>query len=177
MFMIKRCFIAVDLPRVVKEKLREEQEELKNLFEGEAVKWVKEENLHITLLFLGVVKDEKEIIENLKKIKASSFSVKIKELSYFPKDKKEAKMIWAVVDSEGLKSLAKKIGGSSEITPHITIGRVRRWEWQKVSLGLIPDIQEPLDVNFKVDSFFLIESKTRRSGPDYDIIEEFKLEK
>ncbi len=175
--MIKRCFIAVDLPKDVKEKLKEKQEELKDLFEGDAVKWVKEDNFHITLLFLGLVKDKEKTTEELKKIKASPFSVKIKELSYFPEDKKEAKMIWAVVDSEELKSLAKKINSNLETTPHITIGRMRRWEWQKMSLDLVPDIQELLNMDFKINSFLLIESKIKRSGPDYDIIQEFKLEK
>jgi RNA 2',3'-cyclic 3'-phosphodiesterase len=173
--MIKRAFVAIDLPKDVKEKLREKQEELKNLFEGDAVKWVKEENLHITLLFLGVVKDKEKTVEELSKIKEKPFLVELQDLLYFPEDKKDAKMIWVKVESQDLKSLAEKIGGSSEITPHITLGRIRRWEWQKISLELTPEIQEHLGLSFKVDSFFLIESKTRRTGPDYDIIKEFKL--
>jgi 2'-5' RNA ligase len=172
---MNRAFIAIMLPGEVKKKLREKQEEIKSLLEGDPVKWVEEENLHITLLFLGAVKNKEKLIEKLKEVKQKSFSVGIKEVCYFPEDKKEAKMIWVTVDDEEIKNLLEKIDSSLEITPHITLGRIRKWEWQRVPPECIPDIEEQLEVNFKVESFSLIESKIRRKGPDYDIIEEFKL--
>jgi 2'-5' RNA ligase len=94
---------------------------------------------------------------------------------YFPEDKKEAKMIWATVDDREIKNLLEKIDSSLDVIPHITLGRVRKWEWQKMSPECVPDIEEQLEVSFKVESFSLIESKIRRKGPDYDVIEEFKL--
>ncbi|MCF7845277.1 MAG: RNA 2',3'-cyclic phosphodiesterase [Candidatus Pacebacteria bacterium] len=172
---MNRAFIAITLPREVRERLKEKQEEIKMLLEGDSVKWVEEENLHITLLFLGVVKNKEKLIEKLKKVDQSSFSVEIEEVCYFPEDKREAKMIWANVNDKEIKNLLEKIDDSLEITPHITLGRIRRWEWQKMSLEAVPDIEDYLGVSFKVESFSLIESKTRRKGPDYDIIEEFKL--
>jgi 2'-5' RNA ligase len=172
---MKRAFIAITLPKDIREKLRLKQEEIKSLLEDDPVKWVEEENLHITLLFLGAVKDKEKLIENLREVEKKSFSVEIKEVCYFPKDKREAKMIWVTVDDKEIKSFLGKIDTSLDVLPHITLGRVRKWEWQKMPLEYIPDIEERFGISFKVKSFSLIESKTRRKGPDYDIIEEFKL--
>ncbi|MEA2092498.1 MAG: RNA 2',3'-cyclic phosphodiesterase [Patescibacteria group bacterium] len=172
---MNRAFIAIILPEEVKKKLKEKQEEIKDLLEGDSVKWVEEENLHITLSFLGVIKNKEKLIEKLREVDEKSFSVEIKEVCYFPEDKKEVKMIWVNVNDKEIKNLLKEIDGSLDITPHITLGRVRKWEWQKMSPESIPDIEDYLEISFKVESFFLVESKIRRKGPDYEIIEEFKL--
>ena len=51
----KRIFIAVELSDIVKEKLKETQNVLYD--SALSIKWVEEENFHITLKFLGELKE------------------------------------------------------------------------------------------------------------------------
>jgi len=53
------------------------QEEFKDIIEG---KWVEEENLHLTWVFLGDLKDEKPIINKLQKISPLESEVGIEEV-------------------------------------------------------------------------------------------------
>jgi len=56
------------------------QEDFKDIIEG---KWVKEENLHLTWVFLGDLKNENPIIDKLKKISPLESEVGIEEMGYF----------------------------------------------------------------------------------------------
>jgi len=57
-----RLFIAIEIPKESKESIRN----LENLIDTNAsVKWVKKENLHITLKFLGEVESSSPIEEIL----------------------------------------------------------------------------------------------------------------
>lgn len=53
---VKRCFIAIEIPEKIKNKLADIQQRLKSW--PARVKWVEEENLHLTLKFLGDLRPE-----------------------------------------------------------------------------------------------------------------------
>ncbi len=184
--MFKRLFFSIDIPDTAKEKIILYKKNLeKSLSRG--VKWVRDENLHITVLFLGQIKESlvDKLLENIESVKEKPFEVTIGNVSYFPKEKTNAKLIWADIESLGIKRLEKRIKGvlSSEFKvktnltfiPHITLGRIKQWEFQKMPLYEIPDIDDDLSLNFKVTTFNIIESKTKKEGPSYHILKSFNL--
>ena len=56
-----RTFIAIEIPRVVQKQVSQVEEQLRH--PQTEVRWVKEENIHLTLKFLGDI--EEETIEKL----------------------------------------------------------------------------------------------------------------
>ena len=73
-----RCFISIELTDEIKSKLARLIENLKEGYPS--IKWVKPENLHLTLKFLGDVSEDKieaiaKIIEESKKNIQSFFIV------------------------------------------------------------------------------------------------------
>ncbi len=188
--MTKRLFIAVKPSGEVREELEERKEEMKDSFPSRAIKWASKENLHITLAFLGnVYKDRIDLLkEDLGKIEASPFSLILNEITYIPSERRKAKMIWAKGESSDMVSLQKKIEKAladshvvnfsperKEFTPHITLGRMRSWEWQRLPLVKIPILEEGLEVSFSVSFFELMESKLKKEGPEYISIAKFYL--
>lgn len=189
--MAKRIFLAVNLPTNIRKDLFLFQSELKEAFDKKAVKWVNKDNLHITLLFLGFVKKEKVpfLQKKLSSFKNKKFSVEFDKITYYPENKKSAKIIWAQGKSRELcelrekicKALSKDFPISSvcdekEFKVHVTMGRIRRWEFEKTSLSAIPEISQEVNLSFDVNSFVLLESKLKKGGAEYKLIEEYKLD-
>lgn len=101
-------------------------------------KSVEPHNLHFTLQFLGEVSKEQseKIIEVLKKIEFSNFTVDFRGVGAFPK-MKFPRVIWIGTDENGgraLIDLAKKIESSltplgfksdKPFKPHITVFRIK----------------------------------------------------
>jgi len=92
--MRKRIFIAINLPEEIKKKLSEYQSKLPDL----PIRWVKKDNLHITLVFLGYLNDE-EILEVCKITEEaasqnSSFFINLKKICYGPPKKMPPRMVW-----------------------------------------------------------------------------------
>jgi 2'-5' RNA ligase len=131
-----RVFIAIELPQ----KVREELAQLGQYFSLKKTKWVKEENLHLTLKFLGNLAEEKvEVIEKALKEKISSFpsfSFFTGDFGAFPTPKR-ARVIWV-----GVEKGAEKVSGLAELVdqaltrlgldlekrqfhPHITLARLK----------------------------------------------------
>ncbi len=188
--MTGRFFIAINLPPETQKKLEEKKQEIARLFPLNAVKWTKEENLHITLAFLGSVstKNIETLIEDLESVKEKTFLLSLNEVCYFPYNKRKAKMIWAKGERAKIKSLHKKIEKAllyssalnynpekRDFTTHITLGRIRSWQWRRLSLFQIPVLEENISLKFPVENFSLMESKLSKKGPSYKKIKEFKL--
>ena len=152
-----RIFVAINLPENIKGKLLSYKEKWPEL----PVKWTKKENLHITLFFLGNI-FEKELMNVLKEtqefaLKTSPFIVKLDKISYFP-NKQRAKYIFAT-------------GGKY----HITLGRIKPWEFRRIEEEDVPEISEDINLDFGVDSIEVMESFLKRSGPEYATLQSYKL--
>ena len=117
--------------------------------------------MHITLKFLGNVWDEDlpDVLEETKKLalKTSPFAVKLDKIDYFP-SKERAKYIFAT----GRKY-------------HITLARLKQWQFRKTDLEDVPEIAEDIDIDFDVGSIEVMESALKRSGSEYTILKSFKL--
>lgn len=186
--MRHRIFIAINLPEEIKKELGSFRLKWPEL----PVRWTKKENLHITLVFLGYVRDEEllEIFEAVKEAAAKNqpFFINLKEICYGPTNKKTPRMIWV----KGEKSMAlSKLQADLEnaltgripqfekenraFSPHITLGRIKSWEFKRMEPEERPEIKEEISLGFEVNSIEIMESKLKPKGPDYFVLESVVL--
>jgi len=187
--MNHRIFIAVNLPEDARKKLAEYQEKWPDL----PVRWTKQYNIHITLVFLGYVADN-DILEICKTVedivsKNQSFSIKLNRIMYGPPKKIPPRMIWA--EGEKSKELGKlqselenalfdvPIKGvkaeNRPYTPHITLGRMKTWQWKQLEPEEKPEVDEEISLTFDVNSVEVMESFLKNGGPDYTVLESYPL--
>lgn len=189
--MHQRIFIAINLPEDIKKGLGYFQEKWPEL----PCRWTKKENLHITLTFLGYLRDEEllEVLKITKEVAArnSSFSINLKKICYGPPKKVPPRMVWTEGEkSEKLEKLQKDLENSlltasikglkPEVRPytaHITLGRIKAWEFRQIEPEERPEINEEINLSFEVNSIEIMESQLKRGGAEYTILGSFKLKK
>lgn len=183
-----RTFIAIELPREIKDSLASLQEQLKK--SGADVKWVEPQNIHLTLKFLGEIDDKKldkitNVLEAVAKDR-SSFQIYITSCGAFPKID-YPRVIWVGIErgdketkeiSKDLEEKLATIGISKEDRPfssHITIGRLRSpLKREKLVLDLKAKEnnlgQEHWE--FTVTKIILFKSTLTPKGPIYEVLKE-----
>lgn len=191
--MKKRIFIAINLPDSVKEKLREFEEEWKDF----PCRWVKPENIHLTLYFLGYVEEENipSIVGVCEKVvgKSRPFSLTVKDTIYGPTDNKP-RMIWVRIEnSQELVDLQRQISRELRELPfyikqetrpfraHLTLCRFNSFDlkkWSPPNGGVdseLPDIHTEIQETFTVSTVEVMESKIARGGAEYFVVKSVKL--
>jgi len=76
----------------------------------------------------------------------------------------------------GLSSEVKGEKGRG-FSPHITLGRLRQWEFRKIEPEERPNINEEINFGFEVTSIEVMESNLRKGGAEYSVLESHKLGK
>lgn len=177
-----RCFIALDLPREVINRIKEIQETIKkkNFFYG---KFTEPENLHLTLKFLGEISEQEigEVKKRLQKINLKEFEASLGELGVFSKE--FIRIIWVKLQGEGLWKLQEEIdnilGGlfvsEKRFMGHITLARVKKIINKQELIDYLKNIKIK-NLRFKVDRFFLKKSELFSEGPVYNDIEKYTLQ-
>jgi 2'-5' RNA ligase len=183
-----RLFVALDIPEEIRERLRQYAERVQS-FALDA-RWARIESLHVTLKFIGEVKDEKlaAIKSALAQIKARPFQVEFKEIGFFPAPK-SARVFWAGVSAgEELAQLAsateaavEKLGIAREnrpYHPHLTLARAP--EGMRHCFRLLQErlsAEEPPHFGtMTAQEFFLYQSQIMRGGARYTKLQRFPLE-
>jgi 2'-5' RNA ligase len=182
--MWHRIFIAINLPEEIKNKLAEYQSRWQEL----PCRWTKKENLHITLEFLGYLTDEEliKLCQKTRKIAARKnvFTVRLNKICYGPPKKVLPRMIWAMGEriKEGDEAKASSSRFASlrsarvfNFVPHITLGRIKTWQFKQIEPEERPKIDEDINLNFEVNSIEIMESQLKRTGPKYTVLESFQL--
>ncbi len=180
---LHRIFIAINLPEDTKAKLLAYQERWPEL----PARWTSKDNLHLTLAFLGNTSDQEleEICSRMKTIgeRHKSFTLTLNCIMYGP-DEKKPRMIWALLEkSPELSALQKDVEKTLEqhdnesFLPHLTLARLRTFELQRMEPEELPDINEEISVSFEVQSIEVMESKPKRSGSEYIVIQNFMLKR
>ncbi|MEM2900186.1 MAG: RNA 2',3'-cyclic phosphodiesterase, partial [Thermoplasmata archaeon] len=130
-----RGFISIDIGNSL--KLNGLVEELER--SGADLKFVENENIHLTLKFLGDTREE--LISEIKEIMAESvegiepFKIKFKGVGVFP-NQKYVRVIWIGIEEPSkIEKIAKKLDDKlnligfkrdeNEFTSHVTIARVK----------------------------------------------------
>jgi 2'-5' RNA ligase len=185
-----RLFVAIELPEEIREFLSE-LTSFKSPVEG--VNFVQKENFHITLKFLGEVKESliPEITNKLNKIASefSDFTLNITHPGVFP-DKSKPRVIWiGTENTDIMKTMAKKIDEElsqfgfqreeRDFKSHITLARVKnpkngKYVFEKV---LKKFSEKSLEFSFQIKEFVLMKSTLTPKGSVYDVLQRFSLVK
>jgi 2'-5' RNA ligase len=179
-----RLFVAIEIPNEVRESLAAFLKELRGI--APQAKWVRAENLHITLKFLGHTEPTKlrAIEEALASIRdAQPVTLDFRGLGFFPNEKR-ARVFWVGMEAssnlkvlaEGIDQRVHKLGYPLEdrpFTPHLTLARLE-------PPGLPPKLGSAAKENavrtfgsFAAHEFHLIESRLKPTGAEYTTLQSF----
>lgn len=172
-----RTFLAVSLPKETQSDLGQEIEKIKSTLPDWQVNWVKPENLHLTLIFLGWISEEN--IETLK----TEVSTALKDFLTFEVSTGElstlGRSLWFEIEKGGLEltklhqQLKKELSikGPDENRPfhaHLTIGRIKKKGKSKL-------LKVERSFSWKADRVILYKSRLRHGGPIYTPLASFPL--
>jgi 2'-5' RNA ligase len=136
-----RAFIAIELPKVTRDALADLQARLNPHVPGGSVRWVKPDNIHVTLKFLGQVPTAQidSITAALRHALAGVhiFPFEVMHAGCFP-DLRRPRVVWVGVDEptgslhnlqRAVESAIAPLGYPTEpraFQPHLTLGRAAR---------------------------------------------------
>lgn len=183
-----RTFIAINLDQEIKEKLYFLLLELKRISQG--IKWVKKEAMHLTLKFLGEIKEEKtkEIEATLKTLsqKYSPFPLSLQGTGTFPPGKKSPRVIWVGIEENqslmsfqaDLEDELEKLGFVKEkrpFHPHLTLGRIK---FPSHLGGVLSQLEREKETHFGemvVHKITFFQSILKPTGAEYKLLSEVAL--
>jgi RNA 2',3'-cyclic 3'-phosphodiesterase len=183
-----RLFIAIELPDEIRRSLRHVQDAVRSCIErtwdAQGTKWVRPEQMHVTLKFLGETADEAipGLTKRLGEIKFGPLRMATKSVQCFPPHGPIRVIAAELDDPEGLSAdLQAKIDEACHTAgfrlegrkwvPHITLGRVKeRLPGSAREMVMKQNVTREF---FVVDQFSLIESRLDREGPQYVTVARF----
>jgi 2'-5' RNA ligase len=186
-----RCFIAIDISEEIKAQLAEVQQELAgsvDIRKGD-VKWVRAEAMHLTLKFLGEIRDT-DVVEICRIVKDvagrhRAFDLAVKEVGHF--GGRSARVLWvgAGQQSEPLSALQQDLeeqlaeaGWPKEarkFSAHLTLCRVRNTK-AGTRLAEVTGQFRDFDLGvMRADSVSVYESKLTPQGPIYTCLGNYRL--
>lgn len=174
-----RLFVAIRPPQAIRDLLIDAMDE------GPDFRWQDEEQLHLTLRFIGEVERPlaSDIAAALQTIRANRFELRIRGVGRF--EQRNSGALWAGVEPrEAVAALSSKIermcqeaGLEAErraFHPHITLAR---WKGRRSR-----EVQDFLERRrglsselFEVRDFILFESRLSRHGAHYEEVERYRL--
>ena len=175
-----RSFIAFELPAAVTSLLDNLQQELKAM--RLAARWVRPQNIHLTLKFLGNI--DPADIENIGKAMADAagdsapITLTVGGIGFFPGIKRP-RVIWVGLGGQtdalrnfqrNLASRLATIGFPSEKRPfkaHLTLGRIRQAVNPNILSQTVQDYSDLGNLKFSVDRIILFQSDLKPSGAVY----------
>jgi RNA 2',3'-cyclic 3'-phosphodiesterase len=179
--MMIRSFLAFELPPEIKDQVRRISEDLKK--SKLDVRWVKPDNIHLTVVFLGDVHegDISAISREVEQVCFGfhPFDFSLKGLGLFP-DRRRPRILWAGYegDVERVSSLRDVLHErlvpveikeeKRQFKPHLTLGRFRNPGGVDAKLDEILAKHEDLSSpTFQVSDLILFKSELKPQGPEY----------
>ena len=174
-----RLFLAIRPPEDIRDLLIDVMDD------SPALRWVGDEQLHLTLRFIGEVERPvaNDIAASLDRLRSPPFELRVNGVGKF--ERRNGGALWAdVAPKEPVTALAAKIERTLQqagleperraFTPHITLARWNRRNAQAVEAFLRRNSDlhsEP----FAVERFILFESRLSRHGAHYEEVAAFDL--
>ena len=174
-----RLFVAIRPPELIRDLLIDAMDDSADF------RWQDEEQLHITLRFIGGVDRPlaNDLADALGRIQSEPLTLRIKDVGRF--EQRNSGALWAGVEPKpALAALAAKVeracveaGLEPEhrtFHPHITLARWkgrRTYEVQRFLERAGGLVSEP----FPVDAFHLFESHLSRHGAHYEPVADYRL--
>ncbi|MCD4651042.1 MAG: RNA 2',3'-cyclic phosphodiesterase [Candidatus Cloacimonetes bacterium] len=179
-----RAFLAFQLPDNIREELSQLIDKGKNLV-PKGIKWVREENLHITLLFLGDI--ERSQLKQMDRVFSKifgglqPFTINSPIIETIPA--REPRIIWVRYRTNvrkifslpgSIRNAFPKLGLETKpLKLHVTLGRVRS-NAENIPFGKIISLDMPKQ-NTIIDTVGLFESKLKPDGPVYHLLQQYEL--
>lgn len=185
----KRLFIGLSFEESLKRQIQDVVKKLKVNADKKdlQVKWTPEENIHLTIKFLGEtdvdgIEALKSKLHKLAK-SLSPIQLKIRGMGGFPEET-QARILWLGVQNKstlrGLQSIVENTmidmgfeAADQNFIPHITIGRLRN---KKNIVDLISPFVRNEFGKAKITKIRLFESQLQGSFPVYFVVDEFELQ-
>lgn len=180
--MKNKIFISINIPDKVKKRLIFATQKWQEL----PVKWEKEADLHITLVYLGFT-DEEVILEICEKVKKACenenvFDIKFDQIELFPSVDEPKIIALTGGPNEELKNIVnaieKELGISSSpkksFRPHITLGRGRKYKWE--ALEYKPSISEKFPLTVDARSIDIMTSQFSSKESRYSVLDSCPLQ-
>lgn len=182
---MKRIFAAVKIE--LQPAIHQLFQQLKQHLSADKIKWVEEENLHITLKFFGETPEDKveAIAVALKQITTQlSFEITFGQLGIFGSSY-NPRVVWLGIEdggnlsklSERIKEIVVPLGFPNDrqnFVPHLTLGRINALTDKTHFQRVIDRYRTNPFEKQEIDKFILYESILTPSGPQYIIIETYK---
>jgi 2'-5' RNA ligase len=179
-----RLFVALEIPTAVRESLAAILKSLRVL--SSQPRWVRPENLHVTLKFIGEWAPEK--LDALRSALAAvrldqPVALDFRGLGFFPNEKRP-RVFWAGIEaSPDLITLASEIDRATEklgipgeqraFSPHLTLARFEPPGLPEKLRGAIQENAAREFGSLHTSEFHLIESKLKPSGAEYTTLQTF----
>jgi 2'-5' RNA ligase len=186
-----RLFVALEIPPDVRDNLAAFLRDMRELSErvGEKrVKWVRPENLHVTLKFIGEVADAS--LEGIHAVLATvrgdtPIDLQIGGIGFFP-DEERPTVLWTGLEAaSNLALLAEAVDralatqgiarGTRPFVPHLTLARFPPPGLHEKLRATIQKNAERRFGSFRAREFHLIESKLKPTGAEYTSLASFPI--
>jgi 2'-5' RNA ligase len=184
---MKRTFAAIKIP--ISKKTKELLNEFKIILKDERIRWVEENNIHLTICFLGDTEESKinEVSDKLTKALkgVKSFDISCVGFGVF-KSVFNAKALWIGIEKSNrleniylsVEEVVRSLGFVSEhreFKPHITVGRAKLIK-DKVRLrNLLNNYKEIEMQKLEISEVCFYESKLTPKGSIYKILAKIPL--
>ena len=181
-----RLFVALEIPTGVRENLATLLASLRAV--TKEPRWVRAENLHVTLKFLGEVDEGKlaAVRSALGEVRSEQeANLEFRGLGFFPNEK-HPRVFWAGIKAPpSLKALAgdiesamEKLGiprEKREFSPHLTLARFERPRFPEALRKAIAENMEREFGTLRTNDFHLIQSKLKPPGAEYATLASFRF--
>jgi 2'-5' RNA ligase len=181
-----RLFIAIQIPDEIRSQFAALLKEFRVI--APQAKWVRPENLHVTLKFLGETESSKlTALQNALSTVVCERSVALEfhGLGFFPNEKRP-RVFWAGMQSSpNLQSLAAsldravhKLGFPLEdrpFAPHLTLARFQPAVAAPKLLEAVHEKMPHLFGSLRASEFHLVESKLKPTGAEYTNLQSFRF--
>lgn len=174
-----RLFVAIRPPEEVRDLLIDAMDD------SPALRWVGDEQLHLTLRFIGEVERPlaNDIAAALQELRSPAFELRVSGVGKF--ERRSGGALWAGVGpKEPIAALAAKVERALQqvglepehraFSPHITLARWNRRNAEAVE-GFLRQNSDLRSATFPADRFILFESHLSRHGAHYEEIAAFPL--
>jgi 2'-5' RNA ligase len=186
-----RVFIAIDIGEEIRKALGDLQSELQRKVDAKKgdLKWVKPENIHLTLKFLGEIKDE-QVVDACNAVKDVAgrydrFELDIETVGSF--GGKNARVLWVGVCRGGnnllplQKELEQQLASAGwppearEFTGHLTLCRLRSPKAGTKLAAIAEDYKDLKLGTMLADSISVYQSQLTPAGPIYTVLGNYRL--
>jgi 2'-5' RNA ligase len=187
-----RCFIAIDIDEIIRSALNDLQWKLRDGIDAKKgdINWVNPNNIHLTLKFLGEIKDEKvaEVCNIVKAVagRHKSFELDIESVGHF--GGRSPKVLWVGTGKggENLLKLQEDIEKSlasagwpeeaRDFAGHLTLCRIRHPAAGMKLAQVSEDYKDFKLGTMLADSVSVYQSELKPTGPDYTVLGNYKLQ-